>query len=210
MKPLRADVIALDICGPVDTVAVPASTPENLDETARLVLAAGQKIVRGSGPEQMCDRLGDFQSALPGRFNRIRVVGWVCADRAQFQRIQPEVDRCTKDHVISSRSAAACSCAPSLGGIDSPQPTPGGELRHQRARPADVDQVPALRRCKRDLADVPACQPLLSRLDDDVLGKARRLRDNRQEVTANPSATTRAATGSSCQCHAGDCKKPLT
>jgi SDR family mycofactocin-dependent oxidoreductase len=40
-----ADVIALDLCGPVETVAVPASTPEDLDETARLVLAAGQKVV---------------------------------------------------------------------------------------------------------------------------------------------------------------------
>jgi SDR family mycofactocin-dependent oxidoreductase len=40
-----ADVIALDICGPVETVAVPASTPEDLDETARLVREAGGRIV---------------------------------------------------------------------------------------------------------------------------------------------------------------------
>jgi len=40
-----ADIIALDVCGPVQTVVVPASTPEDLDETVRLVLAAGQKIV---------------------------------------------------------------------------------------------------------------------------------------------------------------------
>src|SRR3954469_12566908 len=40
-----ADVVALDICGPIDPVSVPASTPEDLDETARLVLAVGQKIV---------------------------------------------------------------------------------------------------------------------------------------------------------------------
>ena len=40
-----ADVIALDICGPVETVAVPASTPEDLDETARLVRQAGGRIV---------------------------------------------------------------------------------------------------------------------------------------------------------------------
>jgi len=36
-----ADVIALDICGPVDTVAVPPSTPDDLAETARLVGVAG-------------------------------------------------------------------------------------------------------------------------------------------------------------------------
>ncbi|AGB24406.1 oxidoreductase, SDR family [Mycobacterium sp. JS623] len=40
-----ADVIALDICEPVDTVAVPASTAEDLDETARLVRDAGGRIV---------------------------------------------------------------------------------------------------------------------------------------------------------------------
>jgi SDR family mycofactocin-dependent oxidoreductase len=40
-----ADVIGLDICGPVETVAVPASTPEDLDETARLVREAGGGIV---------------------------------------------------------------------------------------------------------------------------------------------------------------------
>jgi SDR family mycofactocin-dependent oxidoreductase len=40
-----ADVIALDLCGPVETVMVPASTPEDLDETARLVRACGGRIV---------------------------------------------------------------------------------------------------------------------------------------------------------------------
>lgn len=40
-----ADVIALDVCGPVETVSVPASTPEDLDETARLVRDAGGQIV---------------------------------------------------------------------------------------------------------------------------------------------------------------------
>jgi SDR family mycofactocin-dependent oxidoreductase len=40
-----ADVVALDICGPVETVVVPASTPEDLDETARLVREAGGRIV---------------------------------------------------------------------------------------------------------------------------------------------------------------------
>lgn len=40
-----ADVIALDICGPVDTVLTPPSTPADLDETARLVSEAGGRIV---------------------------------------------------------------------------------------------------------------------------------------------------------------------
>lgn len=40
-----ADVIALDVCGPIDTVVVPAATPADLDETARLVRANGRTVV---------------------------------------------------------------------------------------------------------------------------------------------------------------------
>ena len=40
-----ADIIALDICGPVDTVVVPHATPADLDETVRLVSEAGGRIV---------------------------------------------------------------------------------------------------------------------------------------------------------------------
>jgi SDR family mycofactocin-dependent oxidoreductase len=40
-----ADIIALDICGPVDTVVVPPATPDDLDETARLVTEVGGRIV---------------------------------------------------------------------------------------------------------------------------------------------------------------------
>jgi NAD(P)-dependent dehydrogenase (short-subunit alcohol dehydrogenase family) len=39
-----ADIVALDICGPVDTVVIPHSTPADLDETARQVTAAGGRI----------------------------------------------------------------------------------------------------------------------------------------------------------------------
>lgn len=42
-----ADVIALDVCGPVDTVVVPSATPADLDETARLVRANGRAAVTG-------------------------------------------------------------------------------------------------------------------------------------------------------------------
>ncbi len=37
--------MGVDICGPVDSVQVPPSTPEDLDETARLVEARGGRIV---------------------------------------------------------------------------------------------------------------------------------------------------------------------
>jgi SDR family mycofactocin-dependent oxidoreductase len=40
-----ADIIGLDVCGPVDTVVIPSSTPDDLDETARLVSGTGARIV---------------------------------------------------------------------------------------------------------------------------------------------------------------------
>jgi SDR family mycofactocin-dependent oxidoreductase len=42
-----ADVIALDVCGPVDTVVVPPASPADLEETARLVRANGCSVVTG-------------------------------------------------------------------------------------------------------------------------------------------------------------------
>jgi SDR family mycofactocin-dependent oxidoreductase len=40
-----ADIIALDICGPVDTVVIPPATREDLDGTAKLVADAGRQVV---------------------------------------------------------------------------------------------------------------------------------------------------------------------
>src|SRR3954454_24631133 len=40
-----ADVIAVDRCAGIDTVAYPLATPDDLAETARLVEAAGRRVV---------------------------------------------------------------------------------------------------------------------------------------------------------------------
>lgn len=40
-----ADIIAVDLCAPVDTVAYPMATPAELDETAALVEKAGGRVV---------------------------------------------------------------------------------------------------------------------------------------------------------------------
>lgn len=39
-----ADIVALDVCGPVDTVAIPHSTPADLEQTAALVADAGRRV----------------------------------------------------------------------------------------------------------------------------------------------------------------------
>ncbi|SPM27071.1 NAD(P)-dependent dehydrogenase, short-chain alcohol dehydrogenase family, partial [Mycobacterium terramassiliense] len=38
-----ADIVALDVCGPVETVVIPPSTPADLDQTAVLVTEAGAR-----------------------------------------------------------------------------------------------------------------------------------------------------------------------
>ncbi|MBF6440375.1 mycofactocin-coupled SDR family oxidoreductase [Nocardia cyriacigeorgica] len=40
-----ADIVALDICAPVDTVIIPPATPEDLAETVRAVEASGAKVI---------------------------------------------------------------------------------------------------------------------------------------------------------------------
>ncbi len=39
-----ADIVALDVCGPIDTVVIPPASPDDLAETARLVAEAGSRI----------------------------------------------------------------------------------------------------------------------------------------------------------------------
>lgn len=39
-----ADIVALDVCGPIDTVLFPHSTPDDLDTTASLVREAGGRV----------------------------------------------------------------------------------------------------------------------------------------------------------------------
>ncbi len=40
-----ADIIAIDVCGPIDNLSYPHATPEDLDETVDLVKSLGRRIV---------------------------------------------------------------------------------------------------------------------------------------------------------------------
>jgi len=69
-----ADVIALDLCGPVETVSVPASAPEDLDETARLVRAAGGRIVTSIVDVRDEDQLRSATDDGVARFGGLDIV----------------------------------------------------------------------------------------------------------------------------------------
>jgi SDR family mycofactocin-dependent oxidoreductase len=71
-----ADIIALDVCGPVDTVVVPAATPADLDETARLVVGAGARIVTEIADVR---ELSQLQAAADRGVDRLGGLDVVCA-----------------------------------------------------------------------------------------------------------------------------------
>ncbi|ORV56484.1 3-ketoacyl-ACP reductase [Mycobacterium florentinum] len=53
-----ADIIAVDICQQIDSVAYPLGCPEDLDETVNLVEKTGRRIVAGQADVRDFERLG--------------------------------------------------------------------------------------------------------------------------------------------------------
>lgn len=69
-----ADVIAFDLCGQLDSVAYPMATPEDLEETERLVEKTGRRIVAERGDVRDRDRLAEVVARGVAEFGRIDFV----------------------------------------------------------------------------------------------------------------------------------------
>ena len=69
-----ADVIAVDLCGQLDSVAYPMATPEDLEETVRLVEKTGRRIVAERGDVRDRDRLADVVARGVEEFGRLDFV----------------------------------------------------------------------------------------------------------------------------------------
>lgn len=69
-----ADVIAFDLCDQIDTVAYPMSTPEDLEETVRLVEKTGRRIVAERGDVRDRDRLAEVIATGVAEFGRLDFV----------------------------------------------------------------------------------------------------------------------------------------
>jgi SDR family mycofactocin-dependent oxidoreductase len=69
-----ADIIALDVCGPIDSVRVPHSRPEDLDETVRLVEQAGGRIIADVVDVRDADGLRAATDLGAGRFGGLDIV----------------------------------------------------------------------------------------------------------------------------------------
>lgn len=69
-----ADVIAFDLCDQLDSVAYPMATPEDLDETVRLVEKTGRRIVAERGDVRDRDRLAEVVARGVEELGRIDFV----------------------------------------------------------------------------------------------------------------------------------------
>ncbi|AFM16785.1 oxidoreductase, SDR family [Mycolicibacterium chubuense NBB4] len=69
-----ADVIAVDLCAQLDTVAYPMSTPEDLDETVRLVEKTGRRIVAEHGDVRDRERMAEVLARGVEDFGRLDFV----------------------------------------------------------------------------------------------------------------------------------------
>jgi SDR family mycofactocin-dependent oxidoreductase len=69
-----ADVIALDLCDQIDSVAYPMATPEDLDETVNLVEKTGRRIVAEHGDVRDLERLRAVVAKGVAEFGRLDFV----------------------------------------------------------------------------------------------------------------------------------------
>jgi SDR family mycofactocin-dependent oxidoreductase len=69
-----ADIIAIDVCGPIESVAVPHSTPQDLVETALLVEQAGGRIVTEIVDVRNADELSEAVEHGASRFEGLDIV----------------------------------------------------------------------------------------------------------------------------------------
>jgi (+)-trans-carveol dehydrogenase len=69
-----ADIVAFDVCGPVESSGVPASSPEDLAETVELVEKEGGRIVAGQADARDIDAVRDVFERGMAEFGRIDAI----------------------------------------------------------------------------------------------------------------------------------------
>jgi SDR family mycofactocin-dependent oxidoreductase len=89
-----ADIIAVDICGPIDNLAYPHSTPEDLAETADLVKGHNRRVVTAQVDVRDYDKLKaavDSGVEQLGRLDIIVANGGVGTDGRRLHKIRENV-----------------------------------------------------------------------------------------------------------------------
>ncbi|KAB2375038.1 mycofactocin-coupled SDR family oxidoreductase [Actinomadura montaniterrae] len=130
-----ADIIAIDICKQLDTVPIPMSTPEDLDETVAQVKAAGRRIVAAQVDVRDYDGLKaavDDGVTQLGRLDIVVANAGLAADGAPIQDLDEKLWRDSIDvnltgvfhtgkaaipHLIAGGRGGAIVLTSSVGGL---------------------------------------------------------------------------------------------
>jgi (+)-trans-carveol dehydrogenase len=78
-----ADIVAIDLCAQVGTVAYPMATPEDLDETVRLVEALDRRIVAAQADVRRYDELSAVVDEGVAQLGRLDIV---CANAGIYSQ----------------------------------------------------------------------------------------------------------------------------
>ncbi|TDD91773.1 NAD(P)-dependent oxidoreductase [Actinomadura darangshiensis] len=130
-----ADIIAIDICKQLDTVPIPMSTPEDLDETVARVKATGRRIVAAQADVRDYDALKaavDDGVTQLGRLDIVVANAGLAADGAPIQNLDEKLWRDSIDvnltgvfhtgkaaipHIIDGERGGAIVLTSSVGGL---------------------------------------------------------------------------------------------
>ncbi|RBY83741.1 SDR family mycofactocin-dependent oxidoreductase [Geodermatophilus sp. TF02-6] len=111
-----ADVIAVDVCGPLPDVSYPSATPEDLQETVRQVEQRDRRIVAATVDVRDLDGLREATDRGVAELGRLDVVvanAGICSPRA-WDQVTPEVFGNTLDVNVTGVWNTVMVCAPHL------------------------------------------------------------------------------------------------
>ena len=88
-----ADIIVVDVCAPLPSVAYDSATPEDLAETVRLVEKTGRRVIAGTVDIRDLDKLRavvDDAAARLGRLDVIVANAGICVPKS-WDQVTPEI-----------------------------------------------------------------------------------------------------------------------
>jgi SDR family mycofactocin-dependent oxidoreductase len=88
-----ADVIVVDVCAPLPSVAYDSATPEDLAETVRQVEKTGRQVIAGTADIRDLDTLRAVVDDAAGRLGRLDVIvanAGICVPKS-WDKVTPEI-----------------------------------------------------------------------------------------------------------------------
>ena len=88
-----ADLIVIDVCAPLPSVAYDSATPEDLAETVRQIQKTGRRVISGMADVRDLDTLRGLVDDAARRLGRLDVVvanAGICVPKA-WDQVTPEI-----------------------------------------------------------------------------------------------------------------------